>query len=69
MIEKFMEGENLGDILKKPTENEADPAILDPDINEAKLNIIYEQVAGFPVNYFITIPPFARSSDYFIART
>ncbi|KAK0111011.1 hypothetical protein ONS95_001391 [Cadophora gregata] len=47
MIEEFMEGENLGDILKKPTENEADPAILDPDIDEAKLNIVYEQIAGF----------------------
>jgi hypothetical protein len=47
MIEEFMEGENLGDILKKPTGNEADPAILDPDIDEAKLNIVYEQVAGF----------------------
>ena len=42
-----MEGENLGDLLKKPTGNEADPAILDPDIDEAKLNIVYEQVAGF----------------------
>ena len=40
--------QNLGDILQKPTENKADPAILDPDINEAELNIIYEQVAGFP---------------------
>ena len=47
MIEEFMEGENLGDILKKPTGNEADPAILDPDIDEAKLNIVYEQVASF----------------------
>ncbi|KAG4439750.1 hypothetical protein IFR05_004772 [Cadophora sp. M221] len=47
MIEEFMEGENLGDVLKKPTENEADPATLDPNINEVKLNTIYEQIAGF----------------------
>jgi hypothetical protein len=47
MIEEFMEGENLGDILKKPTENEADLAILDPDIDEAKLNIVYKQILGF----------------------
>ena len=40
MIEEFMEGENLGDILKKFTGNEADPAILDPAIDEAKLNIV-----------------------------
>ncbi|KAI0837864.1 kinase-like domain-containing protein [Hypoxylon sp. FL0890] len=47
MIEEFMEGENLGDLLKKPTEDEMDPAILDPDIDEAKLNIVYEQIANF----------------------
>ena len=47
MIEEFIEGENLGDILKKSTDNEADPAILDPAIDEAKLNIVYEQIAGF----------------------
>jgi hypothetical protein len=47
MIEEFMEGENLGDILKTPTGNEAGPAILDPDIDEAKLDIVYEQIAGF----------------------
>jgi hypothetical protein len=33
--------------LKKPIENEADLVILDLDINEAKLNIVYEQIAGF----------------------
>jgi hypothetical protein len=42
MIKEFIEGENLGDILKKPTENEADLAILDLDIKEAKLNIVYK---------------------------
>lgn len=47
MIEEFMEGENLGDVLKKSTGDESDPAILDPDIDEAKLNIVYEQIAGF----------------------
>ncbi|KAH6695853.1 hypothetical protein BKA61DRAFT_647526 [Leptodontidium sp. MPI-SDFR-AT-0119] len=36
MIEEFMEGESL-----------ADPAVLDLDINEAKLDIIYEQIASF----------------------
>ncbi|KAH7370306.1 hypothetical protein BKA65DRAFT_488132 [Rhexocercosporidium sp. MPI-PUGE-AT-0058] len=47
IIMEFMEGENLGDILKKPTPNEADLAILDPDIDEAKLNGIFEQLASF----------------------
>ncbi|KAI1134810.1 hypothetical protein F5Y05DRAFT_397476 [Hypoxylon sp. FL0543] len=47
MIEEFMEGENLGDLLKKPTEDETEPAILDPNIDDAKLNVVYEQIAGF----------------------
>ncbi|TVY25156.1 hypothetical protein LHYA1_G006487 [Lachnellula hyalina] len=47
IIMEYMEGENLGDILKKPTPNEADLAILDPDINETKLNGIFEQLASF----------------------
>jgi aminoglycoside phosphotransferase (APT) family kinase protein len=47
IIMEFMEGENLGDVLKKPTPNEADLAILDPDIDEAKLGGIFEQLASF----------------------
>ena len=47
MIKEFIEGENLGNILKKSTSNEADPAILDPNIDETKLNIVYEQIASF----------------------
>ncbi|KAH6712996.1 hypothetical protein BKA61DRAFT_644090 [Leptodontidium sp. MPI-SDFR-AT-0119] len=47
IIMEFIEGENLGDILKMPTPNEADLAILDPDIDEAKLNGIFEQLASF----------------------
>jgi hypothetical protein len=39
---EFMEGENFSDVLKKPTFNEADLAILDPDIDEAKLGSIFE---------------------------
>lgn len=47
IIEEFMEGEDLGDLLKVPTENEADPIMLDPHIDETKLNFVYEQIAGF----------------------
>lgn len=47
IIEEFMEGEDLGDLLKAPTQNEADPIILDPQIDEEKLNFVYEQIAGF----------------------
>ncbi|KAG9229911.1 hypothetical protein BJ875DRAFT_537459 [Amylocarpus encephaloides] len=47
IIMEFMEGENFGDVLKKPTPNEADLAILDPEIDGAKLGGIFEQLAGF----------------------
>lgn len=47
IIEEFMEGEDLGDLLKAPTENEADPSMLDPHVDETKLNFVYEQIAGF----------------------
>lgn len=45
MIMEFMEGENLGDFLKKPTADNADRAILDPDFSDDKFNCIHEQLA------------------------
>ncbi len=47
IIEEFMEGEDLGDLLRKPTDNEVDLLTLDPDIDDAKLDFVYEQIAGF----------------------
>jgi hypothetical protein len=47
MIKEFIEEKNLGNILKTLTKNEADPAILDPDINKAKLNVVYKQITNF----------------------
>ncbi|KAI1426287.1 hypothetical protein F5Y12DRAFT_742660 [Xylaria sp. FL1777] len=47
IIEEFMPGEDLGDLIKTPTENETDPSMLDPDIDDAKLDFVYEQIAGF----------------------
>jgi hypothetical protein len=44
---EFMEGENLSNVLKKPTPNKADLAILDLDINKAKLDGIFKQLASF----------------------
>lgn len=41
MIKEFTEVENLDNILKRDTGDETDPAILDPYIDEEKLNIIY----------------------------
>ncbi|ROT35124.1 hypothetical protein SODALDRAFT_329301 [Sodiomyces alkalinus F11] len=43
----LMEGENLGRFLAPPTEDESKPVVLDPDTDDAKLDLIYEQIAGF----------------------
>ncbi|KAK8075635.1 Protein kinase-like protein [Apiospora hydei] len=47
IIEEYMKGENLGDILKARTNGEKDHPILDPDIDETKLDFVYEQIAGY----------------------
>ncbi|KAI1774270.1 hypothetical protein F4818DRAFT_452333 [Hypoxylon cercidicola] len=47
IIMDLMEGQDLSDILQQPNENTKEPIILDPDIDEAKLDVIYEQIASF----------------------
>ncbi|KAF4943267.1 hypothetical protein FSARC_14971 [Fusarium sarcochroum] len=45
MIMEFMEGECLDNLLKKPTKSDDEPLILNPDIEENKIGIVYRQVA------------------------
>ncbi|KPA38624.1 hypothetical protein FLAG1_08537 [Fusarium langsethiae] len=47
IIMDFIEGDDLSDLLQQPEENTKDAIILDPNIDEAKLDEIYEQIAGF----------------------
>ncbi|KAK7961796.1 uncharacterized protein PG986_002621 [Apiospora aurea] len=47
IIEEYLKGENLGDILKARTNGKKDHPILDPDIDETKLDFVYEQIAGY----------------------
>ncbi len=47
IIMDFVEGQDLSDLLQQPSENKEEPIVLDPDIDEAKLDFVYEQVAGF----------------------
>ncbi|KAK0621572.1 hypothetical protein B0T17DRAFT_508909 [Bombardia bombarda] len=47
IIMDFMEGQDLSDLLQQPTESKEEPIILDPDIDEARLDFVYEQVASF----------------------
>lgn len=43
----LMDGVCLDDLLKKPTKSDQDPLILDPDIDQRKLEVIYSQIAGY----------------------
>lgn len=47
IIMDFIEGQNLSDLLQQPTENREEPIVLNPDIDEEKLDLVYEQIAGF----------------------
>ncbi|KAK2757695.1 hypothetical protein FQN54_004664 [Arachnomyces sp. PD_36] len=49
IIMDYIDGEILATILKGPKSNWTDHAILDPDIDDAKLNHIYTQLAGYMV--------------------
>ncbi|KAM5342110.1 hypothetical protein ACJ41O_015141 [Fusarium nematophilum] len=43
----FMDGVCLDDLLKKPTDSDLDPLILDPDIDLEKLRKVYAQIADY----------------------
>ncbi|KAM0268991.1 hypothetical protein ACHAPA_004592 [Fusarium lateritium] len=47
IIMDFIEGDDLSDLLQQPQENTKDAIILDLNIDETKLDEIYEQIAGF----------------------
>ncbi|KAF9784240.1 hypothetical protein IL306_007708 [Fusarium sp. DS 682] len=47
IIMDFIEGDDLSDLLQQPTENKQEAIILDPNIDEKKLDLVYEQIAGF----------------------
>ncbi|KAK1948885.1 hypothetical protein LY78DRAFT_16591 [Colletotrichum sublineola] len=47
IIMDFVEGQELSGLLQQPTENKEDAVVLDPDIDNAKLDFVYEQIAGF----------------------
>ncbi|EXK77770.1 hypothetical protein FOQG_17539 [Fusarium oxysporum f. sp. raphani 54005] len=47
IIMDFIEGDDLSDLLQQPTENEEDAIVLDPNIDDEKLDFIYDQIAGF----------------------
>ena len=47
IVMDFIHGENLGQFLAPPTDDMGELVFLDPDFDEAKLDIIYDQLASF----------------------
>lgn len=47
IIMEFAEGCDLSDVLQQPTDDIFEPIVLDPNIDNAKLDFVYEQIAGF----------------------
>lgn len=47
IIMDFVEGQNLGCFLAPPTKDKTKLVYLDPNVDEVKLNAIYEQIASF----------------------
>lgn len=47
MIIDFVEGVKLSKLLLQPTEDEYEPAVLNPNLDEELLDIVYEQIADY----------------------
>lgn len=47
IIMEFMDGQDLSDLLQQQNEDKTESIILDPDIDNAKLDFVYEQIASF----------------------
>jgi hypothetical protein len=47
IVMDYIHGENLGQFLAPPTDDLGELVFLDPNFDEAKLDVIYDQLAGF----------------------
>ena len=58
IIMDFIPGESLGEFLATPCDDKTEPPVLDPDVDEGKLDIIYDQLATFMLE--LSSPKFPR---------
>jgi aminoglycoside phosphotransferase (APT) family kinase protein len=49
IIMDYVDGTRLSTILKQPTENDQEDVILNPDIDNTTLDIVYDQIADYIV--------------------
>ena len=52
IIMDYVEGTHLSDILKKPTLSNREKEILNPDIDDTTLDIIYRQIADIMLQFY-----------------
>ncbi|KAH6714406.1 hypothetical protein BKA61DRAFT_632310 [Leptodontidium sp. MPI-SDFR-AT-0119] len=57
IIMDLMEGQDLSDFLQQPTQSREEPIILNPNIDEMKLDFVYEQIADFMLQLSRLEPP------------
>lgn len=57
IVMDFINGTDLDELLKRPAENNQQDVILDRNIDEAKLDVVYYQVAEY------MLQPFGRTCD------
>lgn len=43
----LMEGTRLSTFLRQPCDDKYEPAVLDPNVDDAVLDTVFEQIAGF----------------------
>lgn len=58
IIMEYVEGKLLSTVLKKPMESDQEDVVLDPGIDDAVLNPIYRQIAGYLLQF--SKLPFSR---------
>lgn len=49
IIMDYIDGTRLSTILKQPTENDQEDVVLNPDIDNTSLEIVYDQIAGYMI--------------------
>ena len=52
IIMDYVEGVHLSDLLQKPSENAEAPIVLNPDVDNEMLDIVYQQIAGFMLQLY-----------------
>ena len=66
----LMEGEDLSDFLQQPNQSKEEVIILNPNIEEVKLDYVYDQIADFMLQLWrLEFPHIGAISKDAVCRT